>query len=124
MPYPTGFCYAYPSPVFQRAMRLIDSITNAPQAIVTTTFAHNYETGDIVRFDIPFLCGMQQINQMTGTIVVTGATTFSVDINSTNFDTFSIPGSPLPTDNICAQVVPVGEVNSKLTSATQNVLPI
>ena len=118
-------CYAYPTPPFQRAMRLITAITQAANALVTTSFAHNYETGDIVRFNIPVACGMQQINQLTGTITVNGATTFLVDIDTTFFDSFSIPVvAPTDKTNICAQVTPVGEVNSKLTSATQNVLPI
>lgn len=115
-------CYANPSPTFQRAMRLVSAITNANQAAVTTTFAHDYQTGDIVRLLVPSAYGMIQANQLTGTITVTGDSTFTIDINSSAFDAFTTPADPSPFVRSCAHVVPVGEVNSKLTSATQNVL--
>jgi hypothetical protein len=115
-------CYAIANPIFQPAMRLIASITNAFPAVVTTTFAHQYKTLTIVRLDIPVACGMQQANQLTGTIVVTGTTTFAIDIDTTLFDAFAIPMNPPPYVNTCAQVVPIGEDNSILTAALQNVL--
>jgi len=116
-------CYANPNPIFQPAMRLIASITKSPNAIVTTTFAHQYVDGTIVRFDVPQACGMQQINDLISPIMVTGATTFEIFIDTTNFDTFAIPGSPNPHDNTCAQVVPIGEVNETLKASLRNVLP-
>lgn len=116
-------CYANPFPVFQPAMRLIAAITNANPAIVTTTFAHNYITGTIVRLDLPPAVGMQQANQFNGPIVVTGTTTFAIALDSTNFTPFAIPVDPLPQINTCAQVVPIGEVSSTLAAATVNVLP-
>jgi hypothetical protein len=119
------FCWAYPNPVFQKSMRIILSITNAFPALVTTTFAHNFITGQIIRLIIPTLCGMQQANQLLATIVVTGTTTFLTDIDSTYFDPFVVPSSVPPgtTGFTCPQVVPVGEVSALLTAATQNVLP-
>jgi|ERR1044072_58939 hypothetical protein len=116
-------CYANPDPIFQPAMRLIASITKSNPAIVTTTFAHQYETGLIVRLDLPPAVGMQQANGSSGTITVIDDTSFSIDIDTTYFDTFEIPGSPGPFDNTCAQVVPIGEVNESLEQATRNILP-
>lgn len=116
-------CYANPHPIFQPAMRLIASITQSNPAVVTTTFANQYLTGEIVRLDIPTACGMQQANGLVGTIIVTADDTFTIDIDTTFFDAFAIPISPGPHDNICAQVVPIGEVNEELRLATQNVLP-
>ena len=116
-------CYAPLNPIFQPAMRLIASITNSSPAIVTTTFAHLYKTGTIVRLDIPPACGMQQANGQAAPILVLSATTFSMPINTTNYDVFAIPVSPNPHDDICAQVVPIGEVNETLLAAVQNVLP-
>lgn len=115
-------CYANPNPVFQPSMRLIASITNSFPAIVTTTFAHGYFTGTIVRLDIPEADGMQQANGLIGSISVTGDDTFTMNIDTTNFDVFSIP-SDVPTINTCAQVVPIGEDASMLDAAVQNVLP-
>lgn len=116
-------CYANPDPIFQPAMRLIASITNSFPAQVTTTFAHQYKSGLIVRLDIPNAVGMQGANGLTGAIVVDSSTTFLINIDTTNFSPFSIPPSPGPFEDICAQVVPIGEINEQLDQATRNVLP-
>jgi hypothetical protein len=104
-------------------MRLISAITNANPATITTTFDNQYKTGLIVRLDLPPAVGMQQANGLTGTITVISPTTFTVNIDTTNFDVFAIPMSPPPHANTCAQVVPIGEVNEILYLATRNVLP-
>ena len=114
--------YANPTPIFQPAMRLITAITQANPAVVTTSFDHDYITGTVVRLNIPPACGMQQANQLTGAISVISPTTFSIDIDTTQFAPFVIP-TFTPHVNSAAQVIPVGEVNAILTAATQNVLP-
>lgn len=116
-------CYAVQNPTYQPAMRLISSITQAEHAQVTTTFDHNFETGIVVRFYIPEPDGMTQLDRKTGIVTVVDTTTFTVDIDTRKFDPFAIPGSPNPNEFTCAQVVPIGEINSILTSATRNVLP-
>ena len=113
---------AIPFPVFQRAMRIISTISQAREAHVTTTFAHQYQSGEIVRFIIPPGFGMQQIDQMQAPIIVTGSTTFTVPIDSTIFDAFSA-ASTFPDNQQYAQVVPIAEIASQLEGATQNVLP-
>ncbi len=114
--------YANPHPVFQPAMRLISSITNAFPAVVTTTFAHQYVNGTIVRFDIPFADGMQELNLQTAPITVTGQTTFSIPIDTIRFSPFAIPVGAPPYINTAAQVIPIGEIASTLDAATVNVL--
>lgn len=116
--------YANAQPIFQPAMRLIASITNASSATVTTTFDHNYLAGLIIRLDIPIYIGMQQANQAIVTITeILGLTSFKVNLNTSSFDTFAIP-DPLPAIvSTTAQAVPVGEINSQLTQATNNTLP-
>ena len=104
-------------------MRIITAITNANPAVVTTSFAHQYLDGTIVRLDIPPAVGMPQANNFVGPLLVTSTTTFALPLDSTNFGTFAIPVDPLPQINTCALVVPVGEINSTLLAATQNVLP-
>lgn len=113
---------AIPFPTYQRAMRIIDSITKSNPVTVTTTFAHQYETGEIVRIVIPPVFGMQQINQQYAAITVTGDTTFTMPIDSTTYDVFSVP-STSPLNKQYAQTVPVGELSLQLEGATQNVLP-
>jgi hypothetical protein len=103
-------------------MRLITAITNSLVAVVTTSFAHQYSTGLIVRFDIPPACGMQEINGLTAAIIVVSPSMFTVNIDTTNFTPFSIPMGASPHVDICAQVVPIGEINELLTQATRNIL--
>lgn len=128
MPYPpNSACYANPRPIFQPAMRLIESITNAFPAVVTTTFAHQYKDGTIVRLDIPPADGMQQANQLTGTIVVLSPTMFAIDIDTTNFEPFAIPGAPSDITFVCAFCIPIGvtedvSINEQLRIATVNIL--
>lgn len=113
---------AIQNPMFQPAMRIIAAITNANPAVVTTTFDHNYLDGETLRLNIPVRFGMQQANQLTGTIRVLSPTTFEISIDSTRFDTFTTPAT-WPFDRQYAQVTPVGEINALLRGATQNVLP-
>lgn len=119
----TYVCYADPNPDYYPAMRLIAAITNGNPAVITTTFAHGYGTGIIVRIVVPKADGMEQINGMTGTITVTGDTTFTIDIDTTYFEAFAIPGVYPPHTDICALVIPIGEVNETLLYASRNVAP-
>ena len=113
--------YANPNPLFQPAMRIIASITKGNPTIIETTFAHQYQTGLIVRVYIPDNFGMQQIDQLYGPIIVTSPTTFTISIDSTLFDDLTVPASPLAIDS-SPLIVPIGEVNSQLAQATRNVL--
>ena len=112
---------AIASPTYQPAMRIISAFTNANPASITTSFDHDYITGTIVRIIIPPGHGMLQANNLVGTITVTGTTTFTIDIDTKDFDTFVIPGG-FPNSYQHPQVVPIGEINSILTAATMNVL--
>lgn len=109
-------CYAVPNPAFQPAMRIVTSISQSNPATVTTSFAHQYVDGIIVRLDVPLANGMQQIGGTTYAITVTGTDTFTVPVNSTKFDVY--------TDVQCCCVVPVAELNGQLNAATRNVLPL
>lgn len=115
-------CYADPNPSFYPAMRLIAAITQAYPAEITTTFAHGYGSGLVVRLVIPPADGMQQANGLTGAITVTGSTTFTLPLDTTNFDPFSVPSPANPDIDICAMVIPIGEINELLTQATVNTL--
>jgi len=99
-------------------LRIITEITQANPAAVTTEDAHNLSNGDTVTLQVPQTYGMTQVNGKSGTVTVTGTTTFTVTINTTSFSEFSVP-----TPNQCAQVIPVGEATSTLYGATENTLP-
>lgn len=115
--------YAQQYPIFQPSMRIITAITNAANALVTTSFPHQYLTGTIVRLDIPSGYGIQQANGRHGEITVTSSTTFTIDIDTSLMDPF-IPMPALVIDQKQQpQVVSFGEDNAMLTAAVQNVLP-
>jgi len=111
-------------PNFQQAYRLISDITNAENALVTTTFAHQYLDGLIVRLIVPKVYGMTQANNLTGTITVASPTTFTINIDTRSFDVFTYPGpTPPPGTRTPSQVIPVGGINSNLYNAVHNALP-
>src|SRR4029077_8239761 len=115
-------CITSPGPTYQPYATVASSITNAVIPTVTTTFAHNYVDGTIVRFTIPPACGMTQLDQQTSPILVTGSNTFTIAINTSKYDAFSVPSGLGPHINICANVVPLAELNSTLQAAVVNVL--
>lgn len=125
MPYITAVEF----PLAQPAMRIITAITNAFPAVVTTSFAHQYVDGLIARLTIPLYYGMQQADQLTGTITVIDAVTFSIDIDTTQFDPFVVPvleeqiGDFWFSKKQFAEVTPFGELNDQTRGSTQNVLP-
>lgn len=108
-------------PVFKPAMRIVTNITNAFPAVVTTSFAHGYLDGLIVRLIVPNGYGMEEANGLFGAIIVTGLTTFTIDIDTTQFNVYVTPSAPY--NEQFSQCIPFGEINSTLLSAYQNVLP-
>lgn len=86
--------YLPPSPVVPPFL-LISNITQATNAVVTVTTANSYIPGQIVYFSVPFTYGMFQINGLSSTIQSVNATNliFTMDINTTLFDAFTIPVS-------------------------------
>lgn len=113
-------------PVFQPAMRIITNITNGYPAVVTTSFAHQYTTGLIVRLILPPGYGMEQANQQFSNITVIDTTNFSINLDTTLYRAFILP--PVTTEypwspTEYAQSIPIGEVNSTVYLATKNVLP-
>ena len=112
------------NPTFQRAMRLITAITNTNPAQVTTSFPHNYGSGDIVRLHVPHYFKMHRADKLVGEIIVTGPTTFTINIDTTGFNPFVAPAAPEPWYiEKYACVTPVGEIAANLSGATRNVLP-
>jgi len=107
------------NPLFYPRRRTPVQITQAVQAVVTTSVQHDYTVGQQVRFRIPAAWGMIELDGMTGTIVArniavgVGNNTFTVDIDTTGFTPFAMPltaAAPFTP----AEVVPVGETASAL----------
>lgn len=114
---------AITNPIYMPAVRDVTSVTNAFPAVVTTSFPHSYLSGLIVRMVIPSDYGMTQLNELKSAIVVLTNTTFSIEIDTTNFDTFTIPteATSQPLVNV-AQSVPIGELTSQLNQSFVNIL--
>ena len=92
--------------------------------IFFSSVVHNYQPGIIARFDIPLGFGMQQLNQQVGTILtIPTPTTFTISVDTRNYDPFVLPVS-FPPAYQDAQIVPTGEINSTINYALQNIYPI
>lgn len=115
--------YAEQNPTYAPAMRLISAITQATNAQVTTSFAHGYLSGLIVRLLVPdIVFGMVQLDQQVGIITVLDTTNFTINIDTTQYNAFTIPESIPYYVGTYPQVVPVAEQNSLLTQAVRNIL--
>lgn len=103
----------------------IASISQAAQAVVVTTVAHNLTVGQAIRFNVPSAMGMVEMNGLTGNIVAVNTSTtvnsFTVDINSSGFTAFAWPlsGGVAFTP---AQAIPYGEDTALANSLAVNVL--
>lgn len=97
------------NPLFYPPWRYVVNISQAANAQITTSVAHQYIVGQAVRVETSTPFGMTQINGLIGNVVsIVDAYNFTTDINSTGFTAFtfplvaSVPFSP-------ALVNPVGE---------------
>jgi len=77
----------------------ITAITNAFPMVITveisneSTEANTYIVGMAVRLFIPYDYGMFQANNLVGTIIAIDNLNFSLNLDSSQFDVFAIPGS-------------------------------
>lgn len=72
-------------------VKSITAITKAAQAVLTVGASHGYIVGDSVH--VSGVAGMTQINGLRASVVATGATTITLDINSTAFTTYTSGGT-------------------------------
>lgn len=74
--------------------RLMSDITNATAAEVTTTEAHGYEVGQLLRFVVPEEYGLL-LNYKVGKVkTVPSDTTFTTDIDTSALADFVAPTAP------------------------------
>ncbi len=72
-------------------------ITQAAQAVITTSINHGYVAGQEVLLSVPADFGMVQADGKIAEIVSVTANTMTIDLNTTGFTAFAFPasGSPL-----------------------------
>jgi hypothetical protein len=107
-------------PLFYPRSRVIVNITSSasfPNAIISTNVPHQYVVGQAVRFKIPAICGLQQLNPtaennyITATVIdsiFNNAFSFMVDVNIFGSGTFSYPTVAQQPSEF-PEVIPVGE---------------
>lgn len=110
--------YGNDATVFSPNVSEISAIAQGPITTITTSSNHGLLDGQQVRIKIPRyingqigasgLCGMPQIDNYVGVITLVDTTTFTINLDSTYFDAFFIPGTWLPYIGDRPQVVPVG----------------
>jgi len=71
--------------------KAITGITQAASAVATVGAAHGFVVNDRVHFS--GVAGMTQINGLVGTVTATGASTITVNINSTSFSAYTSGGT-------------------------------
>ncbi len=95
--------------------QIVSDITRASPGVVTTTQAHGYETGLCIRFSFPLDVGMNQLKDRVVKITKINDTSFSIGLDTTNFDIFATVGTvQLP------QVIPVAEAADSLAQSVKN----
>lgn len=84
--------------LFYPRRRIITSISKAVNAVVATTIEHSLTPGQSIRFNIPAVSGMIELNPtaqnnyLYATVVqVIDAYSFSIDIDTTSFTAFTWP---------------------------------
>jgi hypothetical protein len=83
----------------------IQSISNSYPMIVTTILDHHYSAGMRVRFQIPQMFGMRQLNDIETQVISLTNNTLTFNVDSSNFGVFAYP-SPLPEAYTPPVVVP------------------
>lgn len=88
---------------------------NAPNPRVNT-----YVAGMNVRFYVPKTYGMFQLNNRIGNILSVSGNNLSIDIDSSGFDTFSIPITPVESS---ASISPAGSKNLQYDNSNARAAP-
>lgn len=114
----------YYSGVYTPGIVVISSVTQSNPALVSTVTNHNYVIGQEVQFFVPLQWGMRNLNLLKGYVLtVPTLTTFTVNIDTSQFDLFV---TPIPTQYVViqnAQVAAIGDFNTG-TLAPGGILPL
>lgn len=116
-------------PLFYPRRRYIVNITQAVNAQVSTSIPHQYVVGQQIRFNIPTVSGMTQLNPtaqnnyLSGTILtVVDLYNFTVNINTTSFTAFTFPTNAQQPSSF-PEVTPLGENTASALVATASQIP-
>lgn len=95
---------------FRPGVYYITAITQGFSTTITTNVAHQYVIGQLVRFTIPNMYRMIQLDEKEGYVIsIPSPTTFIVNIDTTKYNSFVSSPSYGPTK---PQVMAIGDINS------------
>jgi len=97
--------YAQQTVIENLVWKVIDSISNSFPMTVNTILDHNYVDGMMVRFNIPSMFGMQELNIVEAQVLTASSNVLTIDLDSTNFSVFSYPIS-LPSAYTPPTIIP------------------
>ncbi len=103
--YYPGYSQVQVSEIF--VVQTISSITQAYQAVLTTTQDHGYQAGLMVSFLIPPSFGMIELNGLIVQVLEVTSDTLTLNIDTRSFTPFAYP-SPLPSAYTPPSVIPNG----------------
>ena len=84
-------------------------ITQAANAVVSTSVAHDFTVGEKVRLIVPSAYGMTEANNKVATVTAVGTYTVTLDLDSSAFTAFSLPTSAVYAAGVTpARIVPAG----------------
>lgn len=124
------------NPLFYPRARTISNITQAANAQVSTTIPHALTPGQEVRFNIPSVSGMTQLNpDRLNNYFPTGTTTsaivltvvddynFTINIDTTSYTAFTFPTVSQQPSSF-PEVTPFGEDTATSLASTGNQVPM
>jgi len=82
-------------------MRLVEDITNAQYAVVTCTEDHDFVDHEIISLRVSKDYGMSEINNQHAKVISHTSDSVTINIDSTNYTAFSIPGDLTGTTPPC-----------------------
>lgn len=97
---------------FQPQWSQISAITKGKPTVVTFTEDHDFVKGQTVMFVVEREFKMYEINGLIGTISAITDNSITVDVDTRNFNAFSLPANPAG----IPQVIPVGSENFGFTN--------
>lgn len=103
------------------SLELVAATQTNPMEITVSvnaiTASNTYREGQLIKLNIPFGYGMQQANGLTVKILEVSGNNFILDINSSQFDPFSIPA----TGTKPASIAPSGSNNLQMSNTTNQI---
>ena len=102
---------------------VITAISNSYPMVCTivvdpVTEANTYVAGQLVRLFVPYTYGMFQANGLQGKVISNVGATITLDLDSRNFDVFSVP---IGNTEQPASMAPAGSRNLELNNLTNQV---